>query len=321
MQRRDGFSLTRVLIGAVLAALLLVPASATAQDAGAQPQPAPAPPDPRDVADRRPNFVEPDFTLINLPTTLRLPRYKSAFRISHRFARTLNDDFGRLASDLFGLDNGALIGLEYRFGVRRGLQAGIYRTSGKTIQFFGQYDVMRQSASVPFTLNAVASIEGLNNFHRGTVVDEEDNEYATALSPLLSRTMGSYAAFYLQPSYIFHSNTYSTAGCLEHIEHGHDIPGCADLATGIESSTLLVGLSTRLRVRPSVYLVGSWTPRASGFRPGVSLKTFGIEKRLRGHVFQLNVSNGLGTTMAEMARGASNDHDWFLGFNISRKFY
>jgi hypothetical protein len=64
-----------------------------------------------------------------------------------------------------------------------------------------------------------------------------------------------------------------------------------------------VGLSTRLRVRPSVYLVGSWTPRASGFRPGVSLKTFGIEKRLRGHVFQLNLSNGLGTTMAEMARG------------------
>ncbi len=96
-------------------------------------------------------------------------------------------------------------------------------------------------------------------------------------------------------------------GCEEHIDHGHDIPGCADLTTGIESNTLLVGLSTRLRVRPSVYLVGSWTPRASGFRPGVSLKTFGIEKRLRGHVFQLNLSNGLGTTMAEMARGASSD--------------
>jgi len=35
-------------------------------------------------------------------------------------------------------------------------------------------------------------------------------------------------------------------------------------------------------------------PRASGFRPGVSLKTFGIEKRLGGHTFQLNVSNSLG---------------------------
>jgi hypothetical protein len=266
--------------------------------------------------------VEPDFTIINLPTTLRMPRFKSAFRISHRFARTLNDpDFGRLASDLFGLDSGAIIGLEYRFGITRGLQAGIYRTSTKTIQFFGQYDVMRQSESIPFTLNAAASIEGLNNFHRGDLVEPEDSEYATALSPLLSRTIGNYAAFYLQPSYIFHSNTYSTAGCLEHLEHGHQIPGCADLETGIESNTLIVGLSTRIRVRPSVYVVGSWTPRASGFRPGVSLKTFGVEKRLRGHVFQLNVSNSLGTTMAEMARGAANDTDWFLGFNISRKFY
>jgi hypothetical protein len=264
----------------------------------------------------------PDFALVNLPTTLRLPRYKSAFRISHRFARTLNDpDFGRLASNLFGLDSGALIGLEYRFGVMRGLQAGIYRTSGKTIQFFGQYDAMRQSATVPFTLNVVASIEGLNNFHRGDVVDDQDNAYATALGPLLSRTVGTWGAFYLQPSYIFHSNTYSTAGCLEHLEHGHDIPGCVDVGSGIESNTLMVGLSTRLRVRPSIYLVGSWTPRASGFRPGVSMKTFGLEKRLRGHVFQLNVSNALGTTMAEMARGASNNRDWFLGFNISRRFF
>jgi uncharacterized beta barrel domain-containing protein DUF5777 len=313
-------ALSPQLLALLIAVLVLVPLQAMAQDSGTAQ--APAAPDPRDIADRRPNLVEPDFTTVNLPTTLRLPRYRSAFRISHRFARTLNDpDFGRLASNLFGLDSGALIGLEYRFGVMRGLQAGIYRTSTKTIQFFGQYDAMRQSDSVPFTLDIVASIEGLNNFHRGDLVEPEDNEYATAVSPLLSRTFGNRAAFYLQPSYIFHSNTYSTAGCLEHVEHGHDIPGCADLASGIESNTLIVGLSTRLRVLQTVYVVGSWTPRASGFRPGVSLKTFGIEKRLRGHVFQLNVSNGLGTTMAEMARGSSNDRDWFLGFNISRKFF
>jgi hypothetical protein len=311
----------RVVAAAVL---ILLPVMARAQQQESAPPP-PIPPviDPRDAADRRPSLVEPDFTTINLPTTLRLPRRKGAFRMTHRFTRTLNTpDFGTLASNLFGLDNGALIGLEYRYGIMRGLQAGIYRTSGKTIQFFGQYDAVRQSAAVPFTVNVVASIEGLNNFHRGDVVDEEDHEYATALSGLLSRTIGDRAAFYLQPSYIFHANTYSTAGCLEHIEHGHDVPGCLDATTvGIESNTLLVGLSTRLRATPGIYLVGSWTPRASGFRPGVSLKTFGIEKRLRGHVFQLNVSNSLGTTVSEMARGASNDRDWFLGFNISRKFF
>jgi hypothetical protein len=65
---------------------------------------------------------------------------------------------------------------------------------------------------------------------------------------------------------------HGTAGFLEHIEHCHDIAGCLDTTT--------VGI-----------LVGSWTPRASGFRPGVSLKTFGNEKRLRGHVCQLGISN------------------------------
>jgi hypothetical protein len=88
-----------------------------------------------------------------------------------------------------------------------------------------------------------------------------------------------------------------------------------------KSNTLLVGLSSRVRLSTGAYAVGSWTPRASGFRPGVSLKTFGIEKRRRGHVFQLNISNSLGTTMSEMARGATNNSDWFLGFNISRKFF
>lgn len=279
--------------------------------------------DPRDVADRKRSLAEPDFVTVNLPTTLRLPRYESSFRMAHRFTRTLNNrSFSDLAGNLFGLDGGAFIGLEYRFGVMRGLQAGIYRTSDKTIQFFGQYDAVRQSATVPFTFDIVASIEGLNNFHRGNVVEDEDNAYATSLGVLLSRIVGDRAAFYLQPSYIIHANTYSTSGCLEHIEHGHDVPGCLDATTvGVETNTLLVGLSSRIRLTSNTYVVGSWTPRASGFRPGVSLKTFGIEKRLGGHTFQLNVSNALGTTMAQTARGASNDRDWFLGFNISRKFY
>jgi len=130
------------------------------------------------------------------------------------------------------------------------------------------------------------------------------------------------AAFYVQPTYVAHSNVLSTAGCIEHAEHGHDLPGCADAATtGVDSNTFLVGLSTRLRFRPSSYVVASWTPSARGFRPGSALATFGIEHRMGGHVFQLNFSNSIGTTMAQTARGASNTSDWFMGFNISRKFF
>ena len=44
------------------------PAAAAAQDDDAALQP-----------------VEPDFTLVNLPTTLRLPLHKSNFHLTHRF--------------------------------------------------------------------------------------------------------------------------------------------------------------------------------------------------------------------------------------------
>jgi hypothetical protein len=49
--------------------------------------------------------------------------------------------------------------------------------------------------------------------------------------------------------------------------------------------------------------------------------SFAIEKRLGGHVFQLNFSNSFGTTMGQIARGGFNNDNWYLGFNISRKFY
>src|SRR6185436_3744063 len=110
-------------------------------------------------------LAEPDFTLVGLPTSLRLARFKSAFRVTHRFTRPLGQgDFSDLAEDLFGIDSGALIGLEYRFGLVKNGQIGIHRTSEKTIAFFGEYGVLRQGARRPFDVTAVLTIDGTNNF-------------------------------------------------------------------------------------------------------------------------------------------------------------
>jgi hypothetical protein len=49
--------------------------------------------------------------------------------------------------------------------------------------------------------------------------------------------------------------------------------------------------------------------------------SFGIERVVGGHVFQLNVSNHLGTTAAQVARGREGAAGWYLGFNLTRKFY
>ena len=61
--------------------------------------------------------------------------------------------------------------------------------------------------------------------------------------------------------------------------------------------------------------------RSAGYAPGTALMSFGLEQRAGGHVFQLTFSNGLGTTLAQVARGGTARDDWYIGFNLSRKFY
>src|SRR5262249_32012877 len=103
-------------------------------------------------------LAEPDFVVINLPSTLRLPRFKGHFRLTHRFAGNLgNGTFGQQASSLFGIDQGAVIGFEYRFGIATHAQAAFYRSSfDKTIQLHGKYDAAQQHRSLPVSISALA---------------------------------------------------------------------------------------------------------------------------------------------------------------------
>jgi len=239
-------------------------------------------------------LAEPDFTLVGLPTSLRLARFKSVFRVTHRFTRPLGQgDFGDLAGDMFGLDAGALIGLEYRFGIVRNGQIGIHRTSDKTIAFFGEYGVIRQGAQLPFDVTAVVTIDGTNNFK---------DSYSPSVGAIVSRRFGEILALYVEPIWVNNTN-----------------PEPAELVD--DNDTFMVGLGARVRIRPTVYIVGEFAPRASGYDPGVHHGSFAIEKRAGGHVFQLNFSNSFGTTMANIARGGFRNEDWYMGFNISRKFY
>jgi hypothetical protein len=263
---------------AVVVGAMAAPAPALAQD---------------DDPDRDLRLAQPDFTIITLPTTLRLPQFKSAFRVTHRFARPLGEgDFGDLLDDFFGLDSGAQIGLEYRFGIFRGAQIGIHRTSDKTIEFFSQYSVFQQQNNGIFGLDAVATIEGTNNFR---------DSYTPTLGVVLSRELGEVGALYVQPRWVNNSN-----------------PQPSELVD--DNDTFFLGLGARIRIRPTVYLVGEFIPRV-GYEPGVHHGTFGIEKRAGGHVFQLNFSDGFGTTMGQVARGGTASDDWYLGFSISRKFF
>lgn len=247
-----------------------------------------------DDPDMDPNPAQPDFTVINLPTTLRLPRHKSAFRVTHRFARPLGaGDFGSLLEDFFGLDAGAQIGLEYRFGILRRTQIGIHRTSDRTIEFFAQFDLVQQGDDGAFGLAVFGSADGTNNFR---------DSRTPGIGVVVSRELGDYGAVYAMPMWLNNTNL---------------LP--ADLVD--DNDTFLLGLGARLRVTPTVYVLGEFIPRVAGYRPRDHQASFAVEKRAGGHSFQLNFSNGFGTTMGQLARGGVSFDDWFIGFNISRKFF
>lgn len=236
--------------------------------------------------------AEPDFTLVNLPTTLPLPLHRGNFRLTHRFVGNLRSgSFSSQASNLFGMDQGAVIGFEYRFAVIKHLEAAVYRTSfDKTFQFYGKYDGMHQSEKHPVGVSALVSIEGTNNCQE---------RYAPSLGATISRTMaGERLAVYAVPMW-----THNSAAAL-----------------GIDRDTFYLGLGGRVRFLESAYLVAEVSPRAAGYAPGDPEYGFGIEKRVGGHFFTLTFTNTFSSTFAQVARGGS-PATLYLGFNLARKFF
>jgi hypothetical protein len=268
----------------------------TAEAAAAEPAAQEAAPAPDDL---EVDVAEPDFTIVNLPTTLRLPRHKLAFRVAHRFTRPLGQgDLGDLLGDAFGLDSSAQIGLELRFAIFGGTQIGFHRNNDRNIQFFLERNVVRQGES-PLGIAIYGSIEGLDNFKK---------HYSPGIGVVISRKLGTRGALYVFPAWV--GDTLTTPGPT--------------------LNTALLGAGARIRVVSSVCLVGEFVPRVGGFKGenpadpeerAAHQVSFAIEKRVGGHTFQLNFNNGFGTTPGQLARGASTGEDWYLGFNISRKFF
>jgi hypothetical protein len=250
-------------------------------------------------------LAEPDFTLISLPTSLSLPVHGSAFRVTHRFTRPLSCDLcpNSLAADAFGLDFGARIGLEYRYGILPSTEIGVHRASDKTIEVFGQYGFLRQGTSSPVEASALLSVE-FSDVGRSEV----DSKSQPTLGLIVSRRFSERAAVYIEPIWVHNANIYE--------------PATPNM------DTFITGLGARVRILDTVYLVGEFAPRA-GYDPGVNHGGFAIEKRAGGHVFQLNFTDSFATTYGQLARGGTRSPrrdgsvgtDWYLGFNISRKFY
>jgi len=267
----------RILFGVcALCLLTVIPAAAQGSD--------------DDDAKLRP--AEPDYTVVNLPTTLPLPLHGSNFHLTHRFGENLrNDSFGTQVSNLWGIDQGATIQFEYRFGIIKHVEAIAARTNfNKTIQLGGKIDALHQDGSRPFGLSALVSVEGGNNFKE---------TYKPALGFSLSHAFMDRGAVYAVPVWVHNSS--------------------GD-ATGTTENTVFIGVGGRIALVPTTYIIAEVTPRVSGYKPGDAEFAFGIEKRVGGHVFSLVFANTFGTSYGQLAAGGF-PHSLYMGFNLARKFF
>jgi hypothetical protein len=190
----------------------------------------------QDVPVAAPRPPQIDLNLINLPTTMSIARHHSYFRLTHRFTSDLRaGDIGDQAADLFGTDRGAIIGLEYRFGVTSNIQAGIHRSMlSKTIQMFGRWDAVRQSESMPVALSLTLSTEGLNNYRE---------RYQQGIAITASRTFGDRLALYTTPAFV--SGTHAVDFIAGHEGHDHDL-GLEEDEHANHNDTWYMGFGARL---------------------------------------------------------------------------
>jgi hypothetical protein len=190
----------------LLSLLIAAPAAAqTAAAAAPQGQPAQDP-----SVDLQTNVAQPDFTLSALPTTLRLPKGKFSFRLTHRFTRPIAEgDVGDFFADFFGFDSSARIGLELRYGLLPGTQVIVHRTNDRTIQFAGQHEFLRfmRNPSAPAVVDAVVAIEGGNNF---------SEDFSGTVGAAISKEFTGRGAVYLQPLMVFNTRPLNSTASDEH---------------------------------------------------------------------------------------------------------
>jgi hypothetical protein len=214
-----------------------------------------------------------------------------AFRLTHRFSYAIDQGTAAdFVQNFFGFDSHAEIGLEVRYGLASGTQFVVHRTSDRDIQMLGQHQFVQQGKTRAASIDLLVAVEGQDNF---------STNFSGTVGAIVSRRFRA-GAVYAEPMVVVHSDP---------------------LTGGPDTNSTLLGLGARVRLGRSTYLVAETAPRLAGYGPGAPHVSAGLEKRAGGHLFQLNISNDLGTTLRQIAAGGLTGNHWHIGFNLTRKFF
>ena len=237
-----------------------------------------------------------DHYLVNLPTNVPHERGSLSIRFTHRFSQPVFDSG---IGDLYGLDSFSFSSLGGEVGITSSLTAIVYRSPlDKTIEMGGAFQLLRQGGNKPLSASVRVTVEGRNNFQ---------DFYTTNLVFPVSHAISNLAEVFVVPLVSFNANPFASFATQ------FDPEGQS------RSHTAAVGLGASIRFRPRSAFVVEWMPRVAGFRGRFSRNaySFGIQRSTNRHVFELVLTNSLGTTTSRAV--TDGIRDFTLGFNIYRR--
>ena len=273
--------------------------------------PAAAAAEPRLPLRNQPTF---DHYLVNLPTTLPYLRRSFSMRFTHRFAQPVIragdedcPDCGDV-TDLFGFDSFSYSSFGAELGLTPRIAATFYRSPlDRTYELGGVLQLLRQQGREPFSASLRISMETRRLFViRGSSGGNERFQTANLVLPM-SRAISNVAEIFVVPMMSFRANPLPP-------------PTSPFVAEGdLRRNLGAVGLGASVRFRPRTALVVEWLPRIGGYHATDSRNalSFGLQRTTNAHVFELVLSNTLGTTTSQAF--SSGTRDFSLGFNLYRR--
>ena len=252
-----------------------------------------------------------DHYLVNLPTTLPYTRGRISLRFTHRFTqpvlRSGNDcpDCGGIA-ELFGFDSFSYSSFGVEVGLTRRLAFTFYRSPLlKDYEFGGVMQLLNQQGASPVSAALRVSLETRSLFSFQSS-DFERFQSGSVILPV-SHAVSDVAEVFVAPMMSWNVNPNANAQPLS-------------ASPGERRKNLaVIGVGTSIRFRPRSAFVAEFLPRVAGYHPDDSRHaiSFGLQRTTNGHVFELTLSNTIGTTTNGAFIGGGRD--FALGFNLYRR--
>ncbi|HEX4496198.1 MAG TPA: DUF5777 family beta-barrel protein [Thermoanaerobaculia bacterium] len=271
----------RALVPAALLAALLLAGPARAQTAQTDA------PDPYAPVHRDPVGA----ILINGATPYTVGEHEIELLFTHRFQQPIND--GGNSHNLWGIDNGADVGLGVEWGPISRLDFSLYRSSfQEDFELAAKYLVFEQAPRLPFTLAVRAGADLL----RRPDVEDPNRPFVQLL---LARQIVPGVNLLVSPSWVRDTPSLRNAF---NVPLGLTLP--------------LPGEGNLIEVE---YIHADHDLKAS-----LDAWHVAYSKSLGGHIFEIVLGNSRATTVDQMLGGDSaagfQKRDVRLGFNIIRDF-